>query len=311
MEHESPAEMKRFGALAGAMRLAGSLRFPYPRRGDIAAIAAYTGAALAPFAFDEVRLVPPTRTFSGELDLEVGGREVRLIEVGPAHTQGDLIAWVPDARIAIAADILFIGVTPIMWAGPLERWVAALERLLGLGAERFVPGHGPVCGPGEVRQLIDYWRWLDRAAQERLDSGMSPPETARELVSGDEVAERDFADWLAPERALVSVGTIDAHRRGVAKPPGPRELIATFFRMALLARDLEARAAVSGSRKCSRARRRNISPSNVGRLARLSRRGLDNRGQVQYPRYRSVPGFPVRISTSVSRTTYQRGRIQP
>ena len=103
-----------------------------------------------------------------------------------------------------------------------------------------MPGHGPVCGPGEVRQLIDYWRWLDRAAQERLDSGMSPPETARELVSGDEVAERDFADWLAPERALVSVGTIDAHRRGVAKPPGPRELIATFFRMALLARDLEA-----------------------------------------------------------------------
>jgi hypothetical protein len=91
-----------------------------------------------------------------------------------------------------------------------------------------------------VRQLIDYWRWLDRAAQERLDSGMSPPETARELVSGDEVAERDFADWLAPERVLVSVRTIDAHRRGVAKPPGPRELIATFFRMALLARDLEA-----------------------------------------------------------------------
>jgi glyoxylase-like metal-dependent hydrolase (beta-lactamase superfamily II) len=240
MEDESPAEMKRFGALAGALRLAGSVRFPYPRRGDIAAIAAYTGAALAPFAFDEVRLVSPTRTFSGELDLEVGGREVRLIEVGPAHTQGDLIAWVPDARIAIAADILFIGVTPIMWAGPLERWVAALERLLGLGAERFVPGHGPVCGSGEVRQLIDYWRWLDRAARERLDSGMSPPETARELVSGDELAERDFADWLAPERALVSVGTIDAHRRGVAKPPGPRELIATFFRMALLARDLEA-----------------------------------------------------------------------
>jgi cyclase len=33
MEDESPADMKRFGALAGAMRLAGSLRFPYPRRG--------------------------------------------------------------------------------------------------------------------------------------------------------------------------------------------------------------------------------------------------------------------------------------
>jgi cyclase len=241
MEAESPAEMKRFGALTGVLRLAGSLPVPYPRRGDVAAIAGYVSELLAPFSFDDVRLVPPTRTFSGVLELEVGGREVRLIEVGPAHTPGDLIVWVPDAKVAIAADILFIGVTPIMWAGPLEGWIAALERLLGLDAERFVPGHGPVCGPDEVRRLIDYWRWLDQAACQRLDAGSSSADTARELVLGEEIAKRGFGDWLAPERALVSVGTIEAHRRGAAKLPGPRELIAAFFRMALLARDHEER----------------------------------------------------------------------
>jgi cyclase len=241
MDSESPGEMKRFGALAGALRLAGAAPIPYPRRGDVAAIAAYVGEVLAPFSFDEVRLVPPTRTFSGKLELDIGGREVSLIEVGPAHTPGDLIVWVPDAKIVIAADILFIGVTPIMWTGPLDRWIAALELLLGLGAERFVPGHGPVCGPDEVRRLIEYWRWLDRAASPRLEAGKSPAEVARELVLGDEIAERGFAEWLGPERALVSVRTIDAHRRGSAKQPGPRELVAAFFRMALLARDHQAR----------------------------------------------------------------------
>jgi cyclase len=241
MREASPAEMKRFGLLAGTLRLAGSMPVPYPRRGDVAAIAGYVSETLEPFAFDEVRLVPPTRTFSGQLELDVGGREIRLIEVGPAHTPGDLIVWVPDARIAIAADILFIGVTPIMWTGPLERWVAALELLLELGAERLIPGHGPVCGADEVRRLIDYWRWLDQAAGERLEAGSSPAAAARELVLGDELTERGFADWLGPERALVSVRTIDAHRRGVAKPAGPRELVDAFFRMALLARDLEAR----------------------------------------------------------------------
>lgn len=240
MERESPGELKRFGALARSLRIAGSMPFPYPRRDDVAVIASYAGDALDPFDFDQVRLTRPTRTFSGELELSIGGREVRLIEVGPAHTPGDLIVWVPDARTAIAADILFIGVTPIMWVGPLERWLAALERLLELGVERFVPGHGPVCGPDDVRRLIDYWRWLDDAAGQLLDAGSSAPETARELVLGDGIAERGFADWLAPERALVSVGTIDAHRRGVARPPGPRQLIAAFFRMALLARDAEA-----------------------------------------------------------------------
>jgi cyclase len=241
MAEQSPGEMKRFGRLAGALRLAGSTPVPYPRRGEVRAIAAYVSEALAPFAFEAVRLVPPTRTFSGEAQLDVGGREVRLIEVGPAHTPGDLIVWVPDARVAIAADILFIGVTPIMWAGPLARWVAALERLLDLGAERFVPGHGPVCGPEEVRRLIDYWRWLERATADQLEAGRSPAEAARELVLGDEIAERGFAGWLAPERALINVGTIDAHRRGAATPPGPRQLVDAFFRMALLARDLGAR----------------------------------------------------------------------
>jgi cyclase len=238
MRDESPEQMKRFGTLARALRIAGSVPVPYPRRNDIRTIAAYVGEALRPFAFGDVRLARPTRTFSGELTLDAGGREVRLIEVGPAHTPGDLIAWVPDARIAIAADILFVGITPIMWAGPPANWVAALERLLDLGAERFVPGHGPVCGPDEVRRLLAYWSWLDVAASRRLDAGMSPHEAARDLVLGGELAEQGFDRWLAPERAIISVGTIDAHRRGVAAAPGPRELIRAFFRMALLAREV-------------------------------------------------------------------------
>jgi cyclase len=240
MAKQSLAEMKRFGRLAAALRATGSAPLPYPRRRDVRAIATYVSEALAPFAFDEVRLVLPTRTFSGQLELDVGGRQVRLIEVGPAHTPGDLIVWVPDARIAIAADILFIGVTPIMWAGPLERWVAALERLLGLGAERFVPGHGPVCGPEEVGRLLEYWHWLDHAAADRLEAGRSPAEAARELVLEAEIAARGFVDWLAPERALVNVATIDAHRRGIAGKPRPRDLIGAVFRMALLARDLDS-----------------------------------------------------------------------
>lgn len=241
MREQTPAELKRFGLLAGALRVVGSIPLPYPRRGDVAAIASYVGGALDPFDFGGVRLVRPTRTFSGELELDVGGRQISLIEVGPAHTPGDLVVWVPDARVAIAADILFIGVTPIMWAGPLDNWIAALERLLELGAERLVPGHGPVCGPNEVRRLLDYWRWLDRAARPQLEAGTSAAETARRLILGDEIAELGFAGWLGPERALVSVGTIDAHRRGIARPPGPRQLVETFFRMALLARDLDAR----------------------------------------------------------------------
>ena len=40
----------------------------------------------APFSFEDVPLAVPTRTFERQLDLQVGGRAVSLLEVGPAHT---------------------------------------------------------------------------------------------------------------------------------------------------------------------------------------------------------------------------------
>lgn len=237
MAGQSPDEMLRFGRLGAALRLAGGVPVSYPKRDDVATIGRFVGEVLGPFQFGEVGPTRPSRNFQGELALEVGGREVRLIEVGPAHTPGDLVVHVPDARTVFAADILFIGVTPVMWSGPVERWLAALERLIDSGAETFVPGHGPVCGIAEIERLGDYWRWLESAARRRLAAGASAAVVARELVLGDEIAATGFADWLDPERAVINVRTIDAHRRGIARPPGQRDFVDAFARMALLARE--------------------------------------------------------------------------
>src|SRR4051794_28114079 len=82
-------------------------------------LSGYVRRIFGPFEFDGIEVAPPTRTFEGELELPVGDRSVQLIEVGPAHTAGDVVAWDPVARAVFAGDILFIGGTPIVWAGPL------------------------------------------------------------------------------------------------------------------------------------------------------------------------------------------------
>ena len=96
------------------------------------------------FQFEGITLTPPTRTFDGRLDLDVGGRPVELIEVGPAHTRGDVIVHSPADKTVFTGDILFIGGTPIVWAGPLSNWIAACDLMLGMDIETVVPGHGPV-----------------------------------------------------------------------------------------------------------------------------------------------------------------------
>ncbi len=139
---------------------------------------------------------------------------MRLIEVGPAHTPGDLIVHVPDASIVFAADVLFVGVAPIMWAGPTAGWVAALDRILELNPDVVVPGHGPVSGRSEVEVLRDYLEWVDAQALPRLAAGGTVPEVARELLRSDEYRSAPWDWWDSPERIVITIATIDRHRQG-------------------------------------------------------------------------------------------------
>jgi len=57
-----------------------------------------------PFSFDGIELAAPTRTFEGQLELRVGDRPVRLLEVGPAHTRGDVVVHLPDDGVVLTGD---------------------------------------------------------------------------------------------------------------------------------------------------------------------------------------------------------------
>jgi glyoxylase-like metal-dependent hydrolase (beta-lactamase superfamily II) len=154
------------------------------------------------FDFASVTARLPTEAFDGQRDLQVGDREVRLLELGPAHTAGDAIAVVPDAGVIFTGDILFIEGTPIMWEGPVSNWLAACDRILELDARVIVPGHGPVTDASGVRDVQRYLTYVRDQARARFDAGMDA-ETA-----ADDIDIADFRDWGDPERIAVNVATL-------------------------------------------------------------------------------------------------------
>lgn len=85
--------------------------------------------AFGTFDFGAVQLRVPDTTFEGQLKLDIAGKRVQLIEVGPAHTRGDVIVYLPSDRVVYTGDILFIDSHPIMWAGPVANWIAACDRI--------------------------------------------------------------------------------------------------------------------------------------------------------------------------------------
>jgi glyoxylase-like metal-dependent hydrolase (beta-lactamase superfamily II) len=182
------------------------------------------------FEFEGIEMTMPTRTFDRRLDIEVGGRHIQLTVVGPAHTRGDTIAYVADARTVFTGDILFIGGTPIVWAGPLSNWVAACDLMLGMDIDTVVPGHGPITDKSGIVHVRDYLSFVDREATARHDAGLDAWDTARELAR--EIGARDdFSGWGEFGRIAVNVETV--YRTLDADHVTP-DVIEQFRRMATL-----------------------------------------------------------------------------
>ena len=147
-----------------------------------------------PFDFGDVAEKLPTRTFNGELTLEVGNKTVNLIEVGPAHTLGDVLVFVPGDSTVFTGDILFIDGTPIMWAGPVSNWLKACDKIIESDSEVIVPGHGPITDVAGVRRVQDYLSYIDQEARKRYDAGMTVKEAALDISIAD------FESWTDAER---------------------------------------------------------------------------------------------------------------
>ena len=187
----------------------------------------YVRDIFGPFDFTTVRATPPTTSFTGERTLSVGGREVVLIELGPAHTPGDAAAFVPDQRVVYAGDILFIGGTPIIWAGPVDNWIRACNRLLELEADVYVPGHGPITDRAGVVAARSYLEFVRDEATRRFERGMSAPEAVADI----DAHLGEFESLGARERLVQNVVNIYASLDPSAEPmPVP----AVFQAMAAL-----------------------------------------------------------------------------
>jgi cyclase len=168
----------------------------------------------APFNFENITLTLPEQTFVGQLDLQVGGKVVHLLEVGPAHTRGDTLVYVPGDKVIFTGDILFIEGHPIMWAGPVGNWIRACETILALDVETIVPGHGPITDKQGVQRLKGYFEYLRDEVRQRYEAGMSIMEAARDIPMDA------YANWIDSERIVVNVATIYRELSGEPEQPG-------------------------------------------------------------------------------------------
>lgn len=162
--------------------------------------------------FDFVGLKPklPTELVDSTMSLAVGTKQVDLVKLGPAHTEGDMIVVVPSERTVFTGDIIFYTNTPIIWSGPVSNWVRAIDYILALDIETVVPGHGPVTDKAGIRKTREYLVYIEAEARKRYDAGMSVLDAVQDIALGE------FEEWGSSERIVVNLNRLYAEFSGAA-----------------------------------------------------------------------------------------------
>jgi cyclase len=165
----------------------------------------------------------PSITFEDRLTIHAGDRPIELRHPGhPAHTTGDVVAWLPDARVLFTGDLIFNGLTPLVLMGSVSGARRSLEWLASFAPALVVPGHGPVANADAFPAVLDahdrYYRFVEGVAADGRRDGLAPLDAARRCDLGE------FADWADSERLVLNL-----HRAYADAEIGEVDLIAAMI----------------------------------------------------------------------------------
>ena len=146
-----------------------------------------------------LKLTPPDHTFETRLSLP-GHRRAELVSFGSGHTEADAVLFLPHESVLFAGDLVVVGLQPSMGSGDPDHWLVVLDQIERLGAERIVPGHGPVVSAEGMLEIRGYLTGVLEAAATpsgaRLPTALSRWEGSLSLKENLRFAR----EWIAAHR---------------------------------------------------------------------------------------------------------------
>lgn len=146
----------------------------------------------------------PTITFNGKMTLWMGELEVQLLQLGPGHTHGDTVVWLPKDKVLFSGDLLEYGATPYTGDAYLNDWPNTLDNIKALGPKSLVPGRGDAlttpetidaCIGGTRDFVTKMYALVKKGKDEGKDLNTIYKETYAEL-------HKDFGHWVIFDHCL-------------------------------------------------------------------------------------------------------------
>ena len=85
--------------------------------------------SLSPWVDEHTRIVQPDRYVQGEEGFTLGGVDIRVVDVGSAHSEGDLVLFVENDGVLFSGDIIFADRIPFLGTSSSAEWLGVLSEM--------------------------------------------------------------------------------------------------------------------------------------------------------------------------------------
>ncbi len=156
----------------------------------------------------EVRIISPTILVDSELELDLGGRTLRVRAWPTAHSDNDLTVFDQQTGTLFGGDLVFLTHIPVL-DGSLRGWLALIGEFGAIPARRVVPGHGVVSEWPAA--LAEEGRYLERLAADvrGLIAGGKPITVAADTAAASERSRWELFDDYNARNATAAFSEIE------------------------------------------------------------------------------------------------------
>lgn len=174
--------------------------------GNAAFTAAYPDAVFVSTAFSKEALAKsknaavPARLVKDRDTIKLGGTEIQVLNLGRAHTGGDLVVYLPASKVLFMSEVYLRGLFPAMRSAYPTEWLAAVDKALAMDVSLYIPGHGFTDDPAAMkRDLVEYKKAMEYVIAEakRLRAAGYTCASGKECPAAEHANWGPYAKWPA------------------------------------------------------------------------------------------------------------------
>ncbi len=101
-----------------------------------------------------------TQTFDGQMTLQVGGVEFRLLDWGKGPLAGAVVVYLPGSKVLFLGELYEHAEIPHRGLTDIKAWQAALRQVDSMDVLVYIPSGGPPGDPGDFQDFRDFLQWV-------------------------------------------------------------------------------------------------------------------------------------------------------